>query len=278
MSMIRRSWLVTGTSQGFGLATVKELLAQGYQVAATTRSLDSLLSSLGTTTAHPNLLPLEVNLSSERSIWSAVNAAIERFGQLDVLVNNAGYGASGAIEEFTRADILKQYDVNFLAPHAFIRSALPHFRARRNGYILNISSIAAFNPSPNWGVYASAKAALTALSDALGDEVRPLGVRVTAVMPGPFRTNFRKALGAPEAEIADYAHVHDAKKKLFASRQPGDPAKAAKLFITLANSPDPPKWIFLGAIAVQRALEKNAAIQKEVAQWRDVGLATDASD
>jgi NAD(P)-dependent dehydrogenase (short-subunit alcohol dehydrogenase family) len=276
--MIRRTWLVTGTSQGFGLATVKELLAQGYQVAATTRSIDSLLSSLGTATPHPNLLPLQVNLSSDRSILSAVNAAIKRFGQLDVLMNNAGYGLTGAIEEFTRADILKQYDVNFLAPHAFIKSAMPHFRERRNGYILNISSIAAFSLNPNVGLYGSSKAALTALSDALGDEVAPFGVRVTAVMPGPFKTNFRKALGAPEKEIADYAHVHDAKKKLFASKQPGDPAKAAKLFITLANSPDPPKWIFLGAMAVQRELEKNAAIQKEVAQWTAAAVATDAGD
>jgi NAD(P)-dependent dehydrogenase (short-subunit alcohol dehydrogenase family) len=276
--MTRRTWLVTGTSKGFGLATVKALLSDGYQVAATTRSLDSLLSSLGTAAASPNLLPLEVNLLSDDSISSAVSATIDRFGQLDVLVNNAGFGLTGAVEELSREDILKQFQVNFIAPHSFIKAALPHFRARLNGHILNISSIAAFSPSAGWGLYSASKAALNALSDALTDEVAPFGIRVTSVMPGPFLTNFRVAIDGPAAEVEGYEHVHEAKRRMFETKQPGNADKAARLFIELANSADPPKWIFLGASAVQRATARCAKIQSEIETWRAPALATDDTE
>jgi NAD(P)-dependent dehydrogenase (short-subunit alcohol dehydrogenase family) len=276
--MTRLTWLVTGTSAGFGLATVKALLSDGYEVAATTRSIDSLLSSLGAASAHPNLLPLEVNLLSDDSIASAVSATIERFGQLDVLVTNAGYGVSGAVEELSRADIVKQFNVNFIAPHSFIKAALPHFRARRSGYILNISSIAAFKPVTGWTVYSASKAALTALSDVLADEVAPFGIRVTAVMPGPFKTNFRTATDSVDAQVGEYVNVREALRKWAEGKQPGSPEKAARLFIELANSPEPPRWIFLGAVALQRATEKAALIEREIATWRDQAIATDDNE
>jgi NAD(P)-dependent dehydrogenase (short-subunit alcohol dehydrogenase family) len=275
--MIRRAWLVTGTTTGFGLATVKELLHQGYQVAATTRSLDTLLSALRADSVHPNLLPLNVNMSSDHSIHSAVSTAIKEFGQLDVLVNNAGFGAIGAIEEFDREDILRQFDINFIAAHSFMKSVLPHFRLRRNGHILNLGSIASFDPTLNWGIYAASKAALAALGDALADEVAPFRIKITSVMPGPFASNFRNHMSFSKDPIPDYSHVHDAKAKLMASSDIGSTEKAAKLFVKLANDPNPPKWIFLGAQAVDRAAAKSRRIAQEIAQWKDEALATDGS-
>jgi NAD(P)-dependent dehydrogenase (short-subunit alcohol dehydrogenase family) len=274
-SMIRRAWLVTGTSQGFGLATVKELLHQGFQVGAATRSIPSLKKSLGSDSTHPNLLPLQVDLSDDDSVQASVNDTIKKFGQLDVLMTNAGFGVIGAIEEFTRNDLRRLFEVNFIGAHAFWRTVLPHFRQRRNGHILNISSIAAYHARRNWGLYASSKAALTAMADALSDEVGRFGINVTSVMPGPFKSNFRNVVDETTNKIPDYSHSKDAKRRMMRAVEPGNVEKAAKLFIKLAQTPNPPKWIFLGEQAVKRAENKNKLVAKEIADWKVEAVATD---
>jgi short-subunit dehydrogenase len=205
----------------------------------------------------------------------AVSRALDTFGQLDVLVNNAGFSVLGAAEEFTRSEILGQFNINFVAAHSFIKSVLPHFRQRRNGHILNISSLLAFHATTNWSIYAASKAALTALSDALGDEIAPFGIKVTSVMPGPFKTNFWNIARTTGEQIEDYKHVRDARDKLLTTRPKGNAEKAAKLFVKVATDPKPPRWLFLGAYAIRAAGKKNERIVMEVAKWRDQAIATD---
>jgi NAD(P)-dependent dehydrogenase (short-subunit alcohol dehydrogenase family) len=274
--MERRVWLVTGASTGFGLSTVKALLKHGHQVAATTRSKTRLLENVG-----PNddsrLLILEVDLRNDAEIKSAVDSTISTFGQLDVVVNNAGYGHVGPLEEFSRDALREQFEVNVFAVQAFIKYSLPHFRSRKNGYYLTISSLAAFCPEPGLGVYAASKAAVTALTETVADECAAFGIKATSIEAGSFQTNFFGAIVKAEETTGEYELIHRVMNSVGGStvRKPGDPDKAALLFIELANDPDPPRRVFLGKMACDIAAAKTELIAKGVATWRDRSVATD---
>jgi NAD(P)-dependent dehydrogenase (short-subunit alcohol dehydrogenase family) len=274
--MERSVWFVTGASMGFGLCTVKYLLAHGLKVAATTRSVARLLENVG---AHDeaSLLPLEVDIQSDESIKAGIEKTIAKFGHLDVLVNNAGCGQTGPVEENSREEVEYQFRVNFFSAQSFIRHVLPHFRARKNGFIMNISSIAEFTPGTGLGIYAASKAALTAMTESLRGEVADLGIRATSVCPGPFDTNFFSVMKGPEGKIADYAKVHQRLKEFAESEKHGDPEKAAAFFVELANNPNPPPRVFIGSFAVERAVEKVALIGKELEEWKARGNACDKS-
>jgi NAD(P)-dependent dehydrogenase (short-subunit alcohol dehydrogenase family) len=273
--MERRVWLVTGASNGFGLSTVKELLTQGYHVAATTRSMSRLLENLGGCD-QSRLLIQEVDLKNDSAIKAAIDTTISHFGQLDVVVNNAGYGHVGPIEEFTRETLIEQFQINVFAAHAFIKYSLPHFRARRNGFYLNCSSLAAFCPEPGLGAYAASKAAMTAITEALAYECAEFGIKATSVEPGSFETQFFSAIVAtnmgPEYDVIH--RVFDSVKTSNV-RKPGDPAKAALLFIELANDPNPPRRVFIGKMACEIAAMKTEQIAKDIEQWKERSIATD---
>jgi NAD(P)-dependent dehydrogenase (short-subunit alcohol dehydrogenase family) len=276
--MERQVWLITGASSGLGLSTVKELLKNGYKVSATTRSKARLLERIG---AHDEsrLLALEVDLKKDDEIKAAVELTISHFGQLDVVMNNAAYGQRGSVEELTRQQIIDQFELNVLAVHSVYRHVLPHFRSRRNGHFLTISSTVAFVPSMGLGIYGASKAALTAMTEALAQEVDEFGIKVTSVEPGPFDTEFNAQAQWCDEIISDYKTVHDRLNSMryTTERRVGDPEKAAVLFLELANHPSPPRRIFIGKPALALANGKIESLQREIEEWKDRAGATDYS-
>jgi NAD(P)-dependent dehydrogenase (short-subunit alcohol dehydrogenase family) len=280
--MIRQVWLITGSSTGFGLSIVHQLLTQGYQVAATTRSQSRLLNNLklSNTPNISNLLVLEVNLTNDVEIKNAIDSTITHFGQLDVVVNNAGYGHIGPIEEFTRELLREQFEINVFAMHSFIKYSLPHFRSRRNGFYLTLSSLAAFCPEPVLGIYAASKAAMTAMTEALVEECSTFGIKATSVEPGSFNTNFFGACVVTDERIEEYETIHHVIDSVRINRkvQPGDPDKAVKLFIELANDPNPPKRLFVGKMACDIATKKMKQIAEDMKVWEDRSISTDFAE
>jgi NAD(P)-dependent dehydrogenase (short-subunit alcohol dehydrogenase family) len=223
-------------------------------------------------------LPLDV--TDEDQVNDAVGAALSKFGCIDVVVNNAGFGLLGAIEETSAAEIENLYRTNVFGLLNMIRAVLPGMRQRRSGHIINFSSLGGYAASAGWGVYCSTKFAVEGITEALYAEVKPLGIHTTAVEPGFFRTDFldSSSLVSTNAKIADYAETVG-KMREFAGghnhQQPGDPSKLAKAVIELANSDDPPLRLPLGSDALKRIAEKNAYVQREAEKWRTLTCSTD---
>lgn len=183
-----KTWFITGTSQGIGLVLVKQLLAKGFNVVATARNAESLKEAVGFTTAQ--FLPLQVNLIDEESVKEAVKSAISKFGSIDYLVNNAGYGLIGGIEESSDAEVRANFDVNVFGLLNVTRAILPHMRAAKFGHVINLSSVFGLLAGAGWGIYCSTKFAVEAISEALSQEVKSFGINVTIIEPGYVRTNF----------------------------------------------------------------------------------------
>jgi NAD(P)-dependent dehydrogenase (short-subunit alcohol dehydrogenase family) len=269
-------WYITGASKGMGFSLVKQLLAKGHRIAATSRSMAALEAFKG---MGDSFLPLEVNLKDEQSIAASIQKTVEKFGCLDVVVNNAGYGLGGALEELTAAETDENFQVNFFAVVRVIQQALPYMRRQRTGHIINISSIAGFAPGMGWSMYCAAKFAVSGLSEALANDLQPLGIHVTNVMPGWFRTSFAKAdsIVYNKVQIADYAYLHASHDKMNSmdGAQPGDPDKIAGAFLELVNSPNPATNLFLGSDAFHRAKNKISQLHKEMDTWKEVSFSTD---
>ena len=275
-------WFITGASKGFGLELVKQLLQQGHQVAATSRDVAELQAVVATEAA--NFLPLAVDLTTEASVRQAIAAAIQQFGRLDVVVNNAGYGQLGSLEEVTDAEARENFEVNVFGTLNVIRQAMPHLRQQQSGHIINFSSIAGILGSfPGWGVYCATKFAVEGLSEALAAEVAPFGVKVTVVAPGYFRTNFLKSgsLKLAADKLPAYQVVRDNEtyheQVNQTNSQLGDPAKGAAALIRLAADPNPPVHLLLGEDAYSMAEAKIKNLQDEMAPWQDLSFATAAT-
>ena len=202
-----KTWFVTGASQGLGLALVKKLLQAGHQVAATSRHLSALADAVDTDSAA--FLPLQVDLADDASVQQAITHTINTFGRLDVVVNNAGYGIGGSIEELSPAEVQQSFDVNVFGTLNVCRQALPHLRQQGSGHIINISSIAALAGATGWAVYSATKAAVSAFTEILAQDVAGFGIKATVVEPGGFRTNFLtpESLALPQQPIAAYDDV-----------------------------------------------------------------------
>lgn len=273
----KKVWLVTGASKGLGLTLVNKLLATGYKVAATTRDLNALKEAVNTTSA--NFLPLEVDLTNPDSVEKAIEMTNETFGRLDVIVNNAGYGIGGAIEELSQEEILKSFNVNVFGTINVIEKAMPYLRAQRSGYFINVSSIAGFAPAIGWSIYSAAKHAIVGLSEVLAEDVKSFGIKVTVVAPGAFRTQFlsEDSLVMSKNKIEDYREIRESHAKYDAmnGKQLGDPEKAAAVFINLAESEDPPVRLYLGSDAYRRASSKIESIATDLEKWKDISLSTD---
>jgi NAD(P)-dependent dehydrogenase (short-subunit alcohol dehydrogenase family) len=274
----QKVWFVTGASQGLGLSLVKQLLDQGHRVAATSRSTEALRKAVGTGSAA--LLPLAVDLKTEASVEQAIAQTVARFGPIDVVVNNAGYGLAGSIEELTDEEARASFDVNVFGALNVIRQVMPFLRKQRSGHIFNISSIGGFFGSfPGWGIYCATKFAVEGFSESLAAEVKPFGVKVTVVAPGYFRTNFLTpgSLNVPAHPIEDYQDVRASQEMhqhQMNGNQPGDPEKAVAAIIRMAAEPNPPLHLFLGQDAHDLAYGKIAAVQQDLETWRAVGTAT----
>jgi NAD(P)-dependent dehydrogenase (short-subunit alcohol dehydrogenase family) len=271
-----KTWFVTGASQGLGLTLVKRLLREGHQVAATSRSKDGLAQAVGTDSAA--FLPLQVDLASGASVRQAIEQTISTFGSLDVVVNNAGYGIGGSIEELTDAETRQAFDVNVFGALNVIRQALPHLRAAGAGHIINISSIAALAGATGWAVYAATKSALSSFSEVLAQDVASFGIKVTVVEPGAFRTNFlsTESLTMPQQPIAAYAdiRVSHAKYLQMNGTQAGDPEKAAAAIIQITTEPTPPLHLLLGQDAYQRANQKLDVLGQNFQAWQALTTST----
>jgi NAD(P)-dependent dehydrogenase (short-subunit alcohol dehydrogenase family) len=271
-------WFITGASKGLGLELAKKLLNEGYKVAATSRSEEALVKVLGNPSA--NFLPLEMDLVDEKSVKNAIEVAVSHFKTIDVLVNNAGYGLLGALEELTDAESRTNYEVNVFGLLNVIRNTVPHMRANQSGQIFNISSVGGYSGNfPGWGIYCSTKFAVAGLTESLAAEVKPFGINATIVYPGYFRTDFLKdsSLLLPQNPIADYKEVRQsesAHKDDINQNQPGDPEKLAEALIKISHEENPPLHLFLGQDAYDMANQKIESVQKDLENWKAVSVST----
>ncbi|MGB3523114.1 MAG: oxidoreductase [Mycobacterium sp.] len=274
-------WFITGASRGFGLQIARDLLERGHQVVATARDAATVTEALG---ENDNVLAVALDVTDETQARQAVQAAVDRFGRIDVLINNAGRGLLGAVEEATDAEVRAVYETNVFGLLTVTRAVTPVLRAQRSGTVVNISSVGGFVSSPGWGVYASTKFAVEALSEALHAELQPLGIHAMVVEPGYFRTDFldSSSLQVQQHTIDDYADGPAGKMRITAGErnhdQPGDPVKAAAAIIDVVESERPPVRLLLGNDTIAAVEGKLAHVQAELAQWRGVSASTDFDD
>lgn len=277
-----RIWFITGASKGVGQKLAKHLLEQGHRVAATSRTGASLTNVFGQ--ASDTFLPLEVDLTDDRSVEQAVAQAVRTFGGIDVVVNNAGYAQQGTVEALSDEEIRQNFEVNFFAPVAVLRHALATLRTQRHGHIINIASIVGYQGGyAGWGSYAASKFALAGLTEALAAEVAEFGIHATVVYPGPVRTDFLSsgALAVAKRQIDDYAEAKsslDLHLGTLHGHQAGDPDKLAMLIIQAASVEKPPLHLFAGKIANELAVAKSMAVAKDLGAWKGSSEATDFVD
>ncbi len=272
-----RTWFITGASTGFGRLLAEELLKRGECVAATARDVAKVQDLATKYPETARAFPLDVTKPAE--IEKAARQAIATFGHIDVLVNNAGYGVNGAIEEVSEDEFESMFQTNIYGLIRTTRAFLPHFRQQRSGHIFNFSSIGGLIGSAGWGFYNTTKFAVEGFSEALAAEMKPLGVHVTVIEPGPFRTDFLGRSGKlAERELPEYAQTAGKARDYLRSqsgKQPGDPQKAIEAVIAVADAPEPPVHLILGKIALTRFREKLSTWQKEIAAWESVTAGSD---
>ncbi|MBY5447522.1 SDR family NAD(P)-dependent oxidoreductase [Rhizobium leguminosarum] len=271
-------WFITGASRGFGALMTKEALASGDAVIATARNPKTVTEQFGD---HPNLLAVALDVTNETQAKEAAAAGIARFGRIDVLANNAGYGLLGAVEEATAEEIERLYATNVFGLLKVTRAVLPYMRRQRSGHILNFSSIGGYFGYPGWGVYGSTKFAVEGMSESMAAELEPFGIKVTIVEPGFFRTDFLAdtSLAISPASIADYEGMPAGNMRSFAAdanhAQPGDPARLATGIMTMVNSANPPLRMPFGSDTVAMIEQQHASVEKELVAWRELALSTD---
>lgn len=272
-----RVWMITGTSQGFGHELVRAALQIGDAVVATSRDPQRVAAAFKE--EPERLLTVRMDLRDPWQIAAAVQAAIATFGRIDVLVNNAGHGLIGAVEEASDAEVANVHETNVFGLLRVTRAVLPYLREQRNGHIINISSIGGLIGVPGFGIYNSTKFAVEGLSEALAQEVEPFGIRVTTIEPGPFRTEFLAgSLARAGRTLPEYEQTAGRTRASAAERngnQPGDPARAAEAIIKVVTSDNPPQHLLLGRFAYEHAIAKLDSLRREFETWRDVTLGAD---
>lgn len=266
--MKNKIWFVTGASKGLGLSLVTELLKKGHSVAATSRNLEELTNAVGNNSG--SFLPLQTDLVDKSSVEKAIRETINRFEQIDVIVNNAGYGLVGAIEELTDEETRANFDVNVFGALNVIRAALPQLRKQGSGHIFNVASVGGFvGTFPGFGIYIATKFAMHGFSESLYSELKEFGIRVTVASPGYLRTNFlgNGSLIVPKNEMPEYKLVREAQQQHqqhINGAQPGDPDKAANVIIRVADQEQAPLHLYLGADAYGLVETKLSALTQEM--------------
>ncbi|MEJ5090772.1 SDR family NAD(P)-dependent oxidoreductase [Sphingobacterium faecium] len=274
----KKVWLVTGASKGLGLSLVKKLLKEGFRVIATSRNKHTLIQELGDVS--DLFLPIEVNLSDNEDVKNAIATSIAHFGKLDVIVNNAGFGQIGTLEELTDEEARSSFDINVFGSLNIIRNAMPYLRQHKSGHIFNIASIGGFSGGfVGWGIYCATKFAVAGLTESLAEEVKGFGIKATVVYPGYFRTDFlaKGSVQTPQHTIAAYeaarqseqTHLND-----IDGHQPNDPDKAADALIAISQSENPPVHLFLGRDAYDIVYKKIDILTNDVEQWKSYTLST----
>jgi NAD(P)-dependent dehydrogenase (short-subunit alcohol dehydrogenase family) len=276
----QKTWFITGASRGLGLEVTKAVLASGGMVIATVRSKPEVLT---TELNNDNLYVVALDVTNEIQVAEAIALGMAKFGKIDVLLNNAGFGLLGAIEEATDAAIRHMYDTNVFGTLNVIRHMLPILRKQRSGHIINISSVGGLTGSAGWGLYNSTKFAVEGISEALSKELAPLNVFVTAVEPGYFRTNFldSSSLNMVPTVIDDYNDTVGKMRKTAVQvnkKQPGDPQKLAAALIVIAHAEKPPLHLPLGKDSLASYQVKTANFQLDIDTWHELITGTDHDD
>lgn len=271
------TWLITGASSGLGAALARAVLAQGDNAVVTARKTDHLQDLVD---AHPErAFAVALEVADHDQVTAAVEAATQRFGRVDVLVNNAGHGYRAAVEEAAVEEVDELFATNFFGPVDLIKQVLPQMRQRRAGTIINVSSIAAPRSSPASGYYTATKAALEGVSDALNREVGPLGIRVLVLEPGAFRTDFSgRSLLQSSTVIDDYADTAGKRRKendTTHGTQPGDPDRAAQVIIDTVNADKAPFRLLLGSDAISFVRNELQKRIDEINDWTKLSGTTD---
>ncbi|KAF3999898.1 oxidoreductase [Glaciimonas immobilis] len=270
-------WFITGCSTGFGRELALQVLARGWRVVVTARDrarVADLVAGVG-----DRALALALDVTDAAQVTAAVKAAQDHFGVIDVLVNNAGYGYQSSVEEGKEEEIRAQFDANVFGLFAITRAVLPIMRARRKGHILNITSVAGKVGFPGSGYYAASKHAVEGWSDSLAAEVVPLGIKVTCIEPGPFRTDWAgRSLKQTPNLIADYADTAGVRLQgtsAGSGDQPGDPERAAAAMILVTEAENPPQHLVLGAFGIDAVTKKLKDGLAQIEAWHDISLGTD---
>jgi len=270
-------WFITGCSTGFGRELARLVLDRGWRAVVTARD-QTRVADL-TEGKEDRCLALSLDVVEAGQIADGVSAAMRRFGGIDVLVNNAGYGYQSTVEEGVESEIRAQFDANVYGLFALTRAVLPVMRAKKHGHIINITSVAGFAGFPGSGYYAATKHAVEGWSDALSAEVGPLGIAVTCVAPGPFRTDWAgRSLKQTPNRIADYADTAGARLRATSDNsgtQAGDPVRAAEAMIRLTEVDEPPRHLVLGAQGLDAVTKRLHQSLDEIEAWREIGVATD---
>lgn len=273
------TWFITGASRGFGLLVAKEAVARGDNVVASARSARRVLDAVGG--GGERLLAVSVDVTERHAIDTAVAAAVERFGRIDVLMNNAGHGMVGAIEESTEPNYRAMFEVNVFGLINVTQAVLPVMRAQRCGRIINLSSVAGQSAAAGWGLYAATKHGVEAITDALNAELTPFGIDSIAIEPGPFRTDFLdgSSLLTEQNMIEDYQQTPVAATRRWARdtnhRQLGDPAKFGPIIVDLGHAETVPPRLALGSDTVTRVEAKIETLRAHLESWRAVSISTD---
>lgn len=270
-------WFITGCSTGFGREIARAVLARGWRLVATARDAERVADLAEG--AEDRALALALDVTDRARIASAVDEAIARFGRIDVLVNNAGYGYQASVEEGLEDEIRAQFEANVFGLFALTRAVLPHMRAQGGGHIVNMSSVAGFIGFAGSGYYAASKHAVEGWSDSLAAEGEPVGIRVTCVEPGPFRTDWAgRSLRQTPVEIEEYQLTAGARLGLtagYSGKQPGDPARAAETIIATIREPRPPRHLLLGRFAYETVTRQMRERLADMERRRDAALAAD---
>ncbi len=274
----KKVWFVTGASKGLGFELVKKLLSDGYKVAATSRTVASLTDAFGEVSE--NFLPLSMNITDNNDVQSVLAKTVEHFGNVDVIINNAGYGQLGTLEELSDAEARANFDVNVFGTLNVIRNAMPYLREQKSGNIFNISSVGGYYGGfPGWGVYCSTKFAVAGFTEALAEEARDFGVHATVVYPAYFRTDFltKDSVKTPENSIEAYEAARNSEKAHLDEingNQPNDPVKAADVLIQISKEENPPVHLLFGVGAPEFLNNKIEAITKDAKNWEDLTIST----
>ena len=272
----QKVWFVTGASKGMGLEITKAALESGGKVIATSRNTNALLEKI---VGHKdNLLPVKLDVTNEKDVKKAISKGIGHFGQIDIVVNNAGYNLLGNIEELSDGEFRKTMDVNVFAMTHIIRNVLPIMRKQKSGHIINTASMMGYMSYPGNGSYSASKYAVIGLSEALAQEVAPFGIKVTILAPGTFRTNFMSedTLNVAENKIDTYnLNEQVAQFTGFDGKQLGDPEKLAEVVLKITEMSDPPLHLPLGSDSYNAILEVRKKEAKEMEKWKTLSLSTD---
>ncbi len=274
----KKVWFITGCSSGFGNVLAQTLLKEGEMVVATARNISALKELENYANDPLQLLILPLDLTKNDQIHAATSKAVTHFGRIDVLVNNAGYGAIGALEEISESEIRRVFETNVFGLFEMTRAVLPIMREQKSGHILNLSSVAGAAAIGGASIYAATKFAVEGQSEGLAQEVAPHGIKVTLVQPGSFRTQFANRSLSTAPYHPAYDESLGTTRKMYATiggNQPGDPEAAVKLMIEIVRHPNPPLRIVMGKVGIARVEKKLQHYLAEIEAWREKGSLTD---